>query len=213
VGLKAHRGVVPVIAPLWQCRIHPISSNCPDSVYLRGVFLGWSKIADRMAGYFYTTPGPFTFPGPLALAEEIRWAHDCGGLGWLRENQFTPQVNWAMLNWMEIKLLWNVHQDPVKLRRQFLEGYYGRAAAESVEKVYESLETGLRSTVNERKTFSDDGTGLHSRMGSELLKPLLAKCQGDIDAALQAAQSGPEVFRHRVTRDLEALRGQTPAEF
>ena len=118
-----------------------------------------------------------------------------------------------MRNWIEAKLLWDVPRDEVKLRRKFIEGYYGRAAADAVEKVYDSIETGLRLTVNERKWPGDDGTGLHSEKGEELLKPVITKCRGDIDAALKAVQSGPEVFRLRVIRDMEMLMGKRDAVF
>ncbi len=214
-GMKADPAVVPVIAPLWQCEIHPISSNCPDCVYLRRVYQEWSKITNgRIAYHPYTTPGPFTFPGPLALAEKIRFVHDLGAMGFIRENQFTPKVNWAMLNWMETKLLWKANCDPAKLRRQFIEGHYGLAAADSIEKVYIAIEEGAAATVTGRKSSYHLGNGLHEwESGYEALKSVLEKCRPDIEAALAAAEKEPEAFRNRIVRDMEALLGKNRSEF
>lgn len=207
--MKAHPAIVPIIAPLWQCRVHPISSDCPDMVYLRRVLREWSKIANgRIGGYYYITPGPFTFPGPIALAEELRFVKGLGGKYWLRENQSAPAVNWAMLNWMEARLLWDTNMDPVKLRRQFIEGYYGPAAAASIEKVYDAIETGMRTGVADREWAKDDGTGLHSLNGNELLGSIISKCRGDIEEALKIAPSEQEPFRSRIVRDMEMLMGQ-----
>ncbi len=221
LGMKAHRNVVPMIAPLWQCRVHPIGSNCPDMVHLRHVYEGWQKIAGRTAYYDYTTPGPFNFPGPLALAELLRFEHAHGGIGGLREFHFRPRMNWAMMNWVETKLQWDLKRDPVKLRRQFIEGYYGLAAAPAIEKVYDGIERGLRAGIDERNWPPDDGSGLHAPAapekdplrGAELLKPIVAHCAGDIDAALRAAQTEPEPFRGRVVRDMATLRGENREEF
>ncbi len=215
-GMKADPAVVPVIAPLWQCRIHPISSNCPDCVYLRRVYQEWSKIANgRIAYYPYTTPGPFTFPGPMALAEEMKFVHDLGGMGYIRENQFTPKVNWAMLNWMDLKLMWNANLDPAKLRRQFIEGHYGLAAADAIERVYIAVEEGAAATVTGRKSAADvGGSGLHEwASGYEALKSVLEKCRPDIEAALSAAEKEPEAFRNRIVRDMETLLGKNRSEF
>src|SRR3990167_7938837 len=85
-GMKAHPNVVPMIAPLWQCRIHPISSDCPDSAYLRRVIPGWQKIAGRIAYYSYTNAGDgiFTFPSVIVMAEEMRFLRDSGSIGGFR---------------------------------------------------------------------------------------------------------------------------------
>ena len=77
-----------------------------------------------------------------------------------------------------------------------------------MEKVYAAIEAGLRATVHDRKWLPDDGTGLHLLSSEEILKPFIAKCRGDIDAAISAVQSEREVFRDRVTRDMETLLGK-----
>ena len=213
VSMKTHPNVVPMIARLWQCRIHPISSNCPDSAYTRRVFKEWQRTAGRTAFHLYTTPGPFTFPGPVALAEQMRFLRDSGSIGGFREHQFAPRVNWQMLAWMEIRLMWDVNQDPIKLRDQFIEGYYGRKAAPAIRKVYDVIETASRQPTHDRTWPKDEGDGLHSVPGEDIFKPIVAQLQDDVDAALREAQSEREPFKLRIIRDMEMLLGKNKAEF
>ena len=125
-----------------------------------------------------------------------------------------------MLSWMETKLQWDPRQDVIKLRRQFLNGYYGPAAAVAIGKVYDAIENGVRSTVNGRQ-WPTDGTGLHStsaaetspQRGAELLRPFIAGSRNHIDAALIASETTPEPFRSRITRDMYTLLGKSAPGF
>ena len=40
MDMKIHRNVVPFIAPMGQCRVHSILSDCPDAVSKREIFTG-----------------------------------------------------------------------------------------------------------------------------------------------------------------------------
>ncbi len=209
--MVAHPNVVPMIATLWQCRVHPFSSDCPDSVYHRKVVDGWHKVAGRIAWRPYTAAGPFTFPSITFVAQELRYYRDHGSIGGMREYQFPPRVNWALLAWAETKLLWDADQDPDKLRRQFIEGYYGSAAADAMEQVYRFIEDGV--PAQQRHWGEEDGSGLHSIQPEVLFKPVIDQCKDRLDAALVAVKDQPEVFRHRVERDIATLRGEAKTEY
>lgn len=215
VGMSAEPAIVPIVAPLWQCRIHPISSDCPDCVYVRKCYTEWSKIAHGRIGYYpYTTPGPFTFPGPMALAEEIRFVHNLGGMGYIRENQFTPKVGWAMMNWIDTRLLWNTELDVAKLRRSFIENYYGRAAADAIERIYIAIEKGAAESVTGLPSSYATGNGMHEwANGYEAIGGTLDACRSDINLALSLAEKEQEKFRYRIVRDMRTLTGEDQSEF
>ena len=214
VGMKIHRNLIPMIATLRVCRAHPISSDCPDAVYERRIIEGWSKLTDRIAEYSYVTGGPFTGPSVLAMAEKMRFMRDHGHMGGFREHYALPRVNWEMLNWMEVKLMWDPDLDAGKLRRQFIEGHYGPAAADPIERVYDRIET-LMATTNVTTQFREGPISQgHNRMiGQENPKsyvywqPIVAACRPDIDAALATVRSlaADHKFHRRVERDMKEL--------
>ncbi len=213
--MMADPAIVPIVAPLWQCRLHSLMSNCPDCVYMRKVYKEWSRICHGRIGYYpYTTPGPFTFPGPMALAEEMRFIHKLGGLGYIRENQFTPKVGWAMMNYIDTRLLWNTKLDVAKLRREFIKGYYGKLAARPIERIYIAIEKGAADSITGKPSPYDSGNGLHEwKDGYEAIGATLEKCKPDIDKALAAATNEQEKFKYRITRDMKTLTGEEQTEF
>ena len=168
VGMKAHRNVVPMICPLDNCRLHSLVSGCPDIASKKAAIDGWHKITGRILYRPYGAAGGFFLPAVLTMAEEMKYLRDHGSMGGFREYGGAPQANWAMLNWMEVKILWDVDQDPKKLRRQFIQGYYGPAAARSIERVYASMETQLRNSPTVPRPESSYG---HNLMNGAFLRP------------------------------------------
>ena len=211
LDMKAHHNVLPMLAFMGQCWTHPIDSDCPDCIYKREVLRGWQQVAGRLAWHPYLSGGAFTGPGVITDTEVRRLTCDCGSIGGFREHTAGPQANWAMLNWMEVKLMWDVDQDAVKLRRQFIEGYYGQPAADAVERVYDKMENGLRtSSIGPRPESYTYG---HNHMSLHFLKPFVDACRDDIDDALDVAQTeGNKDYRRRIARDMGALLGELPAD-
>ena len=209
LDMKAHRNVLPMIAPMGKCNTHPIDSECPGSILKRRVYKGWQQVAGRIAWHPYLNGGRYCTPGVLTHTQELRFVRDCGSIGGFREHTAAPQSNWAMLNWMEVKLMWDADQDAVKLRRQFIEGYYGPAAADAVERVYDSMETSVRT-----QPIGPRADGLtHNFMTPGYLKPLVAACRTDIDNALRIAQGEKNAnYRRRIARDMGALLGKLPSD-
>jgi hypothetical protein len=207
LGMKAHRNVVPMICPLDNCRLHSLLSDCPDIASKRASIDGWHKITGRILYRPYGSAGGFFLPAVLTMAEEMRYLRDHGSIGGFREYGGSPQANWAMLNWMEVKMLWDVDQDAKKLRRQFIAGYYGSAAANSIERVYASMEAQFRASSTAPRNVAYG----HNMMNGTFLKPRVNNCRGSIDAALAVAQREKNpAFRVRIARDMGALLGELP---
>jgi hypothetical protein len=206
LGMKAHRNVVPMICPLDSCRLHSLHSDCPDIARKQAAIKGWPKITGRILYRPYTSAGMFDLPTVLTMAEEMKFLRDHGSMGGFREYGGAPQANWAMLNWMEVKILWDVDQDAKKLRRQFIEGYYGPAAADAVERAYASIGNSLRGSSTVPRTDSTYG---HNYMVLKFLNPFIDLCRADIDAALEIAkrESNP-AFRRRIDRDMGTFLGR-----
>ena len=210
LDMEIHRNVVPFIAPMGSCRAHSIHSDCADAAFKRRIFTGWEKLTGRFFWYPYLYGGPFTGPGVITMAEEMRFVRDHGCQGGFREHTAGPQANWAMLNWMEVKLQWDVDLDPVKLRRQFIEGYYGPAAADAVEKVYDVVETGIRNTSIAPRPGVPYG---HNFLNPPVLQPIVAICRQDLDTALEIARTEKNrAYARRIARDMGALIGKLPPD-
>ena len=210
LDMTAHRNVVPMICPLDNCRLHSLLSDCPDIAPKRAAIDGWQKITGRILYRPYGAAGAFFLPAVLTMAEEMKYLRDHGSIGGFREYGGAPQANWAMLNWMEVKMLWDVDQDARKLRRQFIAGYYGRAAASSLERVYASMETQFRASSTAPRPESSYG---HNLMNGAFVRPRVKACRGSVDAALAVAQREKNpAFRRRIARDMGALLGELPAD-
>ena len=210
VGMKAHRNVVPVIAAMIHCRIHSVYSNCPDCIDKRKILNGWHEVAGRLGWRPYLVGGPFNAPGVITMAEDLRLVRDLGGVGGYREHTAGPQANWALLNWMEVKLMWDVDLDPVELRRQFIENFYGPTAADAVEKVYDAVETGLRNSSIAPRPNAPYG---HNTLSRAFINPIVATCNQDIEAALQIARTEKnKSYARRIVREMCELQGKFPPD-
>jgi hypothetical protein len=119
-----------------------------------------------------------------------------------------------MLNWMDVKLMWDPDLDPVKLRRQFIVGHYGPAAADPVERVYDKIETLMAATnITTQYPAGPISRGHNAMIGQEnpqcyvYWRPIVAECRPDINAALAAVRplATDHKFRRRVARDMKEL--------
>ena len=208
MDMKIHRNVLPFIAPMSHCRTHSIKSRCPDVIAKRKIILGWEKLCGRFCWYSYLSGGSFGGPGVLKTAEEMRYLRDHGCIGGFREHTAAPLVNWAMLNWMEVKLQWDVDLDARKLRRQFIRGYYGPAAAKSIERIYSGIETGM---VNYSTAPRPDVPGGHNHLG--FIRPFVNARKADIKKALKIARAEKNRdYARRIARDMCELTGEYPPD-
>jgi hypothetical protein len=205
-GMKVHPNVRPVIAPIHECNIHPLSSDCPDRVKLRRVVDGWAKMAGAFGWYPYLNGGVFTTPGVMMIADEMRYVHSRGCFMSFREHTCAPGVGWPLLAWVEAKLMWDVDQDVGRLRREFIEAYYGKPAADSLERAFATIEAGLVASptaLPERY----DGPNPHKFWPFDKLRPYIQPALPDLQAALGLAAAQPEPQRSRILTDTKALLG------
>ncbi|MEE3373401.1 MAG: DUF4838 domain-containing protein [Planctomycetota bacterium] len=210
VGLELHPNVVPWLAFISQCRVHSIHSDCPDAVEKRRIVRAWQQLAGEFYWYSYLAGGPFHAPAPIAMAEEMRFMHEHGCVGGFREHTAGPQTGWALLNWMEVQLHWDVAQDPRALRRQFLEGYYGLRGAAAAERVYAQIEEGLLRMPTAPARGRPYG---HNNLAPPFFGPVAEPCRPAIEAALQVARQEPDrTFARRMARDMGNLLGGVPAD-
>ena len=214
--MTGHKNVIPVICNYAAtrtpqgvpgiCRTHSIHSNCPSSVYKRDTIKQWVRICGRFGTYGYGCNGPFSTPSLLSLAEELKFYRDLGGTV-IRYHEQTgaPKSGWEMAFWAETKLMWDVDLDPATLRRQFIEGHYGKVCADAVEKVFIAVERGVRGLPT-AADWQSDLKFRHNQLPRSTMQPILDANRGDILTALKLSEHEPnEFFRDNVNRDMRIL--------
>jgi hypothetical protein len=175
---------------------HPLSaqSNRKFADDIRG----WSKICRRLYIWDYTTNfGHYIQPHPnlRVLGPNIRFFVDHGARGIFEQGGYTSLgAEFAELKaWVLAKCLWNPRLDDRALVRQFVNGYYGAAAAPMLE--YIKL---IHDEAEAKKTYLTCG----SPPTAEFLNmAMLAKAEKLMDRAEAAVKDDPAVLeRVRVAR-------------
>lgn len=97
----------------------------------------WSKRSDRLYIWDYTTNfGHYVQPHPnwFVLGPNVRFFHRNGVRGLFEQGAYQSHGSeMAELRaWVLARLLWNPDQDDRKLIDEFLDGYYGKAAARPI---------------------------------------------------------------------------------
>ena len=126
------------------CRNHPIA-ECGEVAYpfkkskgsvhtFQDDLSDWSKICKRMFVWDYTTDFRFylsPFPNFHTLAPNIRFFLKNGATGLFEQgNSQAKSAEFGELRaYMLSRLMWNPNADDDQLIQEFLEGYYGKAAA------------------------------------------------------------------------------------
>ncbi|HEY3241791.1 MAG TPA: DUF4838 domain-containing protein [Phycisphaerae bacterium] len=155
---------------------------------------GWSKICDRLYIWDYVTNfRHYVLPHPnlRVLGPNIRFFVEHGVKGVFEEGAYESNgAEMAELRaWMLAKLLWDPARDPQKLIDEFLDGYYGPAAA------------GIRAylaVMHDAVESSGDPLGCFSPADAKFLslKTLLAGWKHLEDA--EAAAGADDTIRQRV---------------
>jgi hypothetical protein len=119
------------------CYFHGIEHE-EMSGQFRASIEGWRKIAKHLFIWHYGTNfAHFLAPNPNleSLAKDIKYyaAHDINGL--MVEGSYeTPSAELSELRqYLIAQLMWDPAQDPMAIRRDFCQGYYGPAAGEALE--------------------------------------------------------------------------------
>lgn len=93
----------------------------------------WNRLSKRLYIWDYTTNfAHYVQPHPnwFVLGPNLRFFHDHGARGVFEQGAYQSSGGEMseLRAWMLAQLLWNPDQDDRKLIREFLDGYYGRAA-------------------------------------------------------------------------------------
>src|SRR6202012_5687610 len=110
---------------------------------------GWSKICHRLYVWDYVTDfADYLLPNPdwFTLGPNLRLFHQYNVQGVFEEGAY--QSNGAEMaelrNWLLGQLLWNPQQDDRALIQEFLNGYYGPAAAKPIRRYLDLMQEASR---------------------------------------------------------------------
>ena len=160
----------------------------------------WAKIA---AGQLYVWDYVADFhsymmphPNHHVLADNLRLFRDAGAIGVFEQGdagcsagEFVP-----LRLWIEAHLLWNVDADAAALRREFLAGYYGSAAAPVLGEYIDLLSAAGHAAAGKVDCYHE---GVGEFLGAE--KGLRA--WGLMQKALAAAEADGDECVRRVRRE------------
>jgi len=175
------------------CFSHPLDS-CPKNASFRDDIVGWSKIAPRLYIWDYVTDFAnyiMPFPNLDVLQPNIKFFVEHNVKGIFEQGNYSGGGGGEMAElraYLIAKLLWNPDADVQALKRDFLEGYYGKAA----KPISEYIDM-LHNKVKEDNIHVNIWAGPNS---AYLTEEILTKAQALFDKAEKLADS-PEI-RQRV---------------
>jgi len=110
---------------------------------------GWSKIAQRLYIWDYTTDfGHYVQPHPnwFTLGPNLRFFQQHHVRGVFEEGAYQSYGSEMaeLRSWLLAQLLWNPHQDDRALIDEFLQGYYGPKAAQEIRKYLDLMHEASR---------------------------------------------------------------------
>ncbi|MCS6777143.1 MAG: DUF4838 domain-containing protein [Chloroherpetonaceae bacterium] len=151
----------------------------------------WSRLSHRLYIWDYTTNfAHYVLPHPnwFSLGPNIRFFHQHGVRGVFEQGAY--QSNGAEMAelraWVLARLLWNPYQDDRKLIKEFLNGYYGPAAARYIWQYM---------TLMHRAARNFNLTCYTNPLVAPFLRfPVLAKAERLWQQALEATRNDPERF-------------------
>lgn len=133
VGIKPRDNVVIRLCNIECCFAHPLDAGCPQNKSFMEDMEGWKKIAPHLFIWDYIVDyAQYVAPWPnfQVLAPNIKIFRDNNAIGIFEEAQYQSAASefQEMKTWVVTKLLWNPEQDVNLLVKDFINGYYGKAA-------------------------------------------------------------------------------------
>jgi hypothetical protein len=137
-NIRPRHNVIIRLCSIECCFSHPLDS-CPQNASFRDDILGWSKIAPRLYVWDYVTDFAnylLPFPNLDVLKPNIEFfvRHNVRGI--FEEGNYSHGGGGEMAElraYLLAKLLWNPDADVEALKKDFLEGHYGKAAGAIAE--------------------------------------------------------------------------------
>jgi hypothetical protein len=133
--LRPHPNVIVRLCSIECCFAHPLD-GCPspeDRAFVADI-VAWQRIAPKMYVWDYTTNFrnyQLPFPNLDALQPNVRFFASRGVTGLFEQGNYSPGGRGEMeplRAYLLGKLLWNPETDVKRHTREFLLGYYGKAA-------------------------------------------------------------------------------------
>ena len=136
-GIKPRDNVAIILTTTGCCLAHPFEKRCQAPNYDNGAFMdnleGWSKICDKLFiwEYVVNVKHPLSpFVNMSAFAPDVKAFTINNVFGLFAEARLdAPGGTFAeMKNWAFLKLMWNPQLNTDALVKDFIYGYYGKAA-------------------------------------------------------------------------------------
>lgn len=136
-GIKPRDNVAIILTTTGCCLAHPFEKRCQAPNYDNGAFMdnleGWSKICDKLFiwEYVVNVKHPLSpFVNMSAFAPDVQAFTINNVFGLFAEARLdAPGGTFAeMKNWAFLKLMWNPQRNTDALVKDFIYGYYGKAA-------------------------------------------------------------------------------------
>ena len=214
MGVEPYKGMIILHCMNDRCARHTFEDDCPlmerakngtpkDNAPFGNGITKWEKFGNPIILYSYIGDFAMGSPQPTAylMADEIRFVKKQGYVGWLTEWK-TPSSggtdSWyarKLDNYIAAKLLWKTDADLEKLREDFFQKFYGRAA-EPMKKQYEAFEKAWLSRT-EDQTFFGNGKKHYSFLNDAVLK----ESRTYFAQANELAAKDTLIIQERVNRD------------
>ena len=198
-GLEMHPNAAVWLCHMYpSCDSHPIET-CPRNAAYKSRAQAWSKLTKHLYIWHYVTD--FThyynpFPNFRAMSADLRFYRDIGveGIYLQGMGHAGGGGEFSLLRpWYGMKLLWDPDQDPLALRRDFLDGYYG-AAGKPIEDYIERLHDEVTDKDIHMHLYTNPGQGY-------LSNEVMDKAAGSFEQAEAAVKDDPELLeRVKVAR-------------
>jgi hypothetical protein len=132
--LKPRPNVIIRLCSIECCFAHPLDSECPENKKFADDIRAWSKIADRLYIWDYVTNfHNYIMPWPNfeVLGSNVRFFTKHNVVGLFEQGSYASGGGGEaeeMRAYVLAKLLWDPDVDERKVRDEFIDGVYGRAA-------------------------------------------------------------------------------------
>ena len=145
--LKPRKNVIVRLCSI-ECNFREPLDHASNAAFADDI-RGWSKISDRLYIWDYTTDfAHYVQPHPnwFTLGANVRFfkRHNVRGVFEQGAYQSHGSEMAELRAWVLAQLLWNPDQDERVLIREFLDGYYGRKAAEPIYQYLELMHEASR---------------------------------------------------------------------
>ena len=138
VGIAPLDNVVIRLCNVECCFAHPLEAGCPQNEEFIKDLDSWKEIAPHLFIWDYIVNySNYLMPWPnfAVLAPNIRTFRDHNAIGIFEEAQYQSPCSEfdGLKTWVITKLLWDPEQDTEALVKDFIDGYYGKAAPKILE--------------------------------------------------------------------------------